>query len=83
MDIVDYIALESPPNAAAVLDRIHEKIEALRFQPLMGHRRAELARGIRCVKSDGYMVFNRLEGAVVRVSRVVHHSRNLSRLKFD
>lgn len=81
--IWDYISDDSPRNAAAVLDRIFERCELLREQPRMGHRRDDLHRGTRCVTSDGYMILYRYFPGLVRIDRVVHHSRQLDHLFSD
>lgn len=81
--IWDFIAFGSPRNAEAVLDRIHEKIERLRAEPLMGHRRDDIRVGARCVNSDGYMIFYRSTAELVRIDRILHHSRNLTAVEFD
>lgn len=79
-EIWDYIAFDSERQAEAVLDRMHAKIELLRTQPRMGHRRDDIRRGSRCVKSDSYLIFYRFDETVVRIDRIVHHSRHLARL---
>lgn len=79
-DIWDYIAGDSLRRAETVLDRIHAKIETLRQQPIMGHRRDDVHRGSRCVTGDGYMIFYRYKADVVHIDRIVHHSRQLSRI---
>lgn len=81
--IWDFIAVSSPRNAVTVLDRIHDKIELLRLQPLIGHRRDDLRRGLRCMNSDGHMIFYRVAGRVVRIDRILHHSRDLSGIDFS
>lgn len=81
-EIWDYIAEDSPRHADAVLLRLYNRIEQLRTQPLSGHRRPDLRPHIRCLTSDGYIVIYRATKTDVRIDRIVHHSRNLSRLEF-
>ncbi len=78
--IWQFIATDSLRNADAVLLRIHDKCEVLRNQPLVGHRRDDLRRGLRCLNSDGYMIFYRATPGVVRIDRIIHHSRYLPAL---
>lgn len=81
--IWNFIATSSEENAEAVLERLYVKIEQLRSQPLKGHRRDDLRRGIRCVNSDGFMVFYRCTSVLVRVDRIIHHSRHLPDIDFE
>lgn len=78
--IWQFIATDSLRNADAVLLRIHAKCETLRNQPLMGHRRDDLRRGLRCLNSDGYMIFYRATSGLVRIDCVIHRSRYLPAL---
>jgi toxin ParE1/3/4 len=78
-----FIATDSPRNAEAVLQRLHDKCERLRHQPLIGHRRDDLRRGLRCLNSDGYMIFYRPTIRLVRIDRIIHHSRHLSAVFLD
>jgi plasmid stabilization system protein ParE len=82
-EIWDYVAHGSPRNAEAVLDRIHMKIDLLRLHPRAGHRRDDVRPGVRCAKSDGYLIFHRVTDGTLHVDRIVHHSRHLGRLRFD
>jgi plasmid stabilization system protein ParE len=82
-EIWDFVSHSSPRNAEAVLVRIHAKIDLLRTHPRAGHRRDDVRLGIRCAKSDGYLIFHRVTGGTLRVDRIVHHSRHLGRLQFD
>lgn len=79
-EIWDYIAEDSPRNADAVLQRLYDRIEQLVTQPLSGHRRSDLRPHIRCITSDGYIVIYRATKVAVCIDRIVHHSRNLTRL---
>jgi len=72
-----FIATDSPRNAGAVLQRLHARCERLRHHPLIGHRRDDLLRGLRCLNSDGYMVFYRHTSRLVLIDRIIHHSRHL------
>lgn len=81
--IWDFIAPSSPQNAEAVLDQLYLKCEQLRSQPGMGHRRDDLRRGVRCVNSDGFMVFYRCTAVLVRIDRVIHHTRHLPDIDFE
>lgn len=81
-EIWDRIAADSSRQADAVHERIYERCLQLIDQPKMGHRRDEVKRGLRCVNSDGYSIFYRIAGTTVRISRIVHHARNLGHISF-
>jgi plasmid stabilization system protein ParE len=81
-EIWDRIAADSPRNAEAVHDRLLGKFEQLLAHPLSGHRRSDAKRGLRAVSSDGYQVFYRYRAGTIGISRIVHHSRDLSVLEF-
>ena len=52
------IASDRPRSAAAVLERIHEKIESLRTQPRFGHRHRFLPHAVRCLNCDGDLILD-------------------------
>lgn len=81
--IWDFIAVDSPRQASAVLAHLHQKIERLRTQPLSGHRHLELQSDVRCLNRDGYLILYRYTAGLVRIDRIVHHSRDLPGLSFD
>lgn len=82
-EIWDRIADDSHRQAEAVHERIFERCLELIDQPRIGHRRDEVNPGLRCINTDGYSIFYRLTGATVRISRIVHHTRQLGRISFD
>src|SRR4051812_33369240 len=82
-EVWDRIADDSHRQADAVHERIYERCLQLIDQPKIGHRRDEVKRGLRCINSDGYAIFYRITGTIVRISRIIHHARNLSRISFD
>jgi hypothetical protein len=59
------------------LERLHDKIESLRAQPLFGHRHRFLPAQVRCLNCDGYLILYRYSANVVRIDRIIHHSRHL------
>jgi len=76
-DIWNYIASDSIRSADAVHERIYQRCEKLIDQPLFGHRRSDESPGLRCLTTDGYAIFYRLEPTHVGISRIIHHPRNL------
>ena len=82
-EIWERISLDSPRNAEAVHAWLCRKFDQLLSQPLSGHPREDLKPGLRTVTSDGYMIFYRYHDPEVGISRVVHHSRDLTNIEFD
>jgi plasmid stabilization system protein ParE len=82
-EIWERIALDSPRNAEVVHDRLCRKLDQLLVQPLSGHRRDEIKRGLRSVTSDGFVILYRYRAGEVSISRIVHHSRDLPAIDFE
>jgi toxin ParE1/3/4 len=82
-EIFERIALDSPRHAEAVHERLCRKFEQLLAEPLSGHRRDDVKRGLRCVSSDGFVVFYRHRADQVGIVRIVHHSRDLTNVRFE
>ena len=78
--IWETIAADSSRSAAAVLGRIHEKIQSLRTRPLFGHRHRFLPHPVRGLACDGYLILDRSSAHLVRIDRIIHHSRDPSEL---
>ena len=83
IEIWDYIAADSVRQAEAVHERIYQCCEKLIDQPRIGHRRDDVKRGLRCLNTDGYVIFYRISPHHVGISRIVHHSRKHSTLTLD
>ena len=80
VSIFDWIANESPANAAAFVERLDRCIGNLKTHPLLGHipRDEKLKNsGYRILVIDSYLVFYMIRGKTVEIHRVVHGSRNL------
>jgi toxin ParE1/3/4 len=82
-NIWGFIAVDSPRQASEVLSRFHAKIELLRRHPLTGHRHRELQAHLRCLNSDGYLIFYRYTAGIVCIDRIVHHSMDLPSLSLE
>lgn len=82
-EIWERIAAGGPRAADAVHERLFRKCELLLTQPLAGHRRDDVKRGLRSLSSDGYVIFYRCVADEVRVCRVLHHSRHFPALSFE
>ena len=81
--IWERIAADSVRNADAVHERLYGRCLLLRSHPRCGHRRDEVKLGLRSLSSDGYAIFHRCVGMTVHISRIIHHSRDLTAIDFD
>ena len=82
ISIFDWIADDSPSNAAAFIDKLDQRIGNLETHPLLGRipRDDKLqSSGYRVLVIESYLVFYIVRGKTpsVEIHRVVHGSRNL------
>jgi toxin ParE1/3/4 len=80
VSIFDWIANDSPRNAAAFVEKLDQRISNLRTHPLIGHvpRDETLQKsGYRVLVIESYLVFYIIRGRTVEIHRVIHGSRNL------
>jgi toxin ParE1/3/4 len=79
ISIFDWIANDSPANAAAFVEEIDERIGNLKNHPFLGHipRDDELRKsGYRILVIESYIVFYLIRGKTVEIHRILHGSRN-------
>ena len=80
VSIFDWIANDSPANAAAFVEKLDQRISSLKTHPLLGHvpRDEKLKNsGYRILVIESYLVFYIIRSRTVEIHRVVHGSRNL------
>lgn len=80
VSIFDWIANDSPANAATFIERIDRRIGNLKTHPFLGciPRDDKLKNsGYRVLLIESYLVFYILRGKTVEVHRIIHSSRNL------
>jgi toxin ParE1/3/4 len=80
VSIFDWIANDSPAEAAAFVEKLDHRIGNLRTHPFLGHipRDEKLkSSGYRVLVMDSYLVFYMIRGKTVKIHRVIHGSRNL------
>ncbi len=83
VSILDWIAKDSPANAAAFLEKLDQRIGNLKIHPFLGHipRDEKLkSSGYRILVIESYLVFYMIRDKTVQIHRVVHGSRNLDDL---
>jgi len=80
LSIFDWIAGDSPANAAAFVEKIDQRIGNLEIHPFLGHvpRDEKLKNsGYRILVIESYLVFYMIRGRTIEIHRVVHGSRDL------
>jgi toxin ParE1/3/4 len=86
-EIVTRIALDSPPNAERVLDRLTDKAALLETAPLQGHEVPELAtfgiHSFRELAARPHRIFYRVTGRRVHVLAVLDGRRDLEDVLLD
>jgi toxin ParE1/3/4 len=83
MDIGNFIARDSPANAARFMARLEEHCELLAAHPLLGRARDELAPELRSLAYRRYVIFYRALADGAEVVRVLHGARDLRRALRD
>jgi toxin ParE1/3/4 len=80
ISIFDWIAGDSPANAAAFIKKLDQHIGSLKIHPFLGRipRDDKLrSSGYRVLVVESYLVFYIVRDKTVEIHRVVHGSRNL------
>ena len=80
VSIFDWIADDSPTNAAAFIEKLDRHIGSLATHAFLGHvpRDEKLKNtGYRILVVESYLVFYLIRGKIVEIHRVIHGSRNL------
>jgi toxin ParE1/3/4 len=81
ISIFDWIAKDSPANAAVFIDKLEQLIGNLETHPFLGRipRDDKLkSSGYRVLVIESYRVFYIVRGKTVEIHRVVHGSPNLN-----
>jgi toxin ParE1/3/4 len=76
-DIGDYIAKDSPQNAARFVARLEQHCELIAQQPLIGRIRDEVRPGLRSFGFGRYVIFYRPIAESVEIVRVIHSARDI------
>jgi len=79
VEIGNFIARDSPANAARFIARLEEHCQLLASHPLVGRGRDEIAPGLRSLPFGRYLIFYRPMDNGVEVVRVLHGARDIQR----
>lgn len=80
ISIFDWIAKDSPSNAAVFVDKLDQRIGNLETHPFLGRIPGDdklQASGYRVLVIESYLVFYVVRSQPVEIHRVVHGSRHL------
>jgi toxin ParE1/3/4 len=80
ISIFDWIASDSPSNAAAFVDKLDQRLGNLETHSFLGRIPKDdklKISGYRVLVIESYLVFYIIRGKTVEIHRVVHGSRNL------
>lgn len=78
VEIIDFVALDSPAAAQRVLENLHLAMQQLADMPRMGFQRRELAEDdVRFWVVHSYLIVYRAEVEPIQVLRVVSGYRDL------
>jgi plasmid stabilization system protein ParE len=80
LEIHDYIAQNSPQNAARFLDRLEEKCRFLAENPKLGQNCPALAEGLSSFPEGNYLIFYKSASTGIVVVRVLSGFRDLESL---
>ena len=78
--IFDWIANNSPINAAAFIEKLDQRVGSLKTHPFLGQIPKDdklKSAGYRLLIIESYLAFYIVRGKTVEIHRVVHGSRNL------
>jgi len=78
--ILEELDRKNPAVAERYTTLFEERIQLLAKFPEMGRARPEIARHVRSVLADPYVLFYRVQGDMVQVLRILHGKMDLSKI---
>lgn len=78
--IWQYIAMDDPQAADAILDAIDAKCQKLSTHPRLGPARDDIRSGMRYLVIGSYLALYKIDRYAVRIVRVLHARRDLQGL---
>jgi toxin ParE1/3/4 len=82
-EILTYFKETNPDGALDFVTHLQLTCDQLAQMPEMGRKRDDLARGLRSVPVEKYLIFYRLVKNDIRIVRILHASRNLEQIFTD
>jgi len=76
-EIAEYIAQDSPRNAARMIRALHMRMQEIAKQPEIYQLRPEIGVEARLATVGNYVILFRIRHDAVRIERVLHGSRDL------
>ena len=81
--IFDYVAQHNPGAAERLALGILDTCDLIAANPEIGTRRDSLSPGLRLFSHRGYAIYYRITDEAVRITRFLHHARDVEQQSFD
>ena len=78
-EILEYLSEYSTGAAERLAHNIDERCRVLSENPMLGRAREELGIGVRSLVVDKYLLFYRIRDDSIRILRILHGSRKITR----
>ena len=80
-EISKYIERDNPERAESFLQEFYEQFRLIAARPGLFRIRTEYGPAVRFAHHGRYLIVFRILGATVQIDRILHGSRELSRLR--
>ncbi len=75
-----YISKQNIDSAHRTIFEIEQRLSMLSFNPRIGKVRTDVSRNMRTFPYKNYSIIYVIEGNNVRITRILHQSRNIKKL---
>ena len=79
-DIHQFISEYNRPSADRVIRRLRQALITLADNPYLGIERNDVIPGLRSLSVNPYLIFYELSESGIEVARILHGSRDITRL---
>lgn len=77
LEIWEFIASDNPRAADKIIRALDDRSNELLENPELGPARNDVAKGMRHLVMDSYLILYRIDGENIEVVRYLHGARNL------
>jgi len=82
--ILEYIGKDRPESAKRIEERFWREFDLLCEMPGVGHRRSDVSdERYRFKRVKSFIICYRVDGADLRVTRVLHGARDFRQIEFE
>jgi toxin ParE1/3/4 len=78
-----YIARDNPRRAKTFVEQLRSAAAAIGRKPEIHPLRPDLGRDVRVCREGQYLILFRILDGYVRIDRIVHEARDLSKLQLE